>query len=176
MPRRKPPYLLGRLLQRGEQSDQPQLLLRFLLGRAFRCPDPNHLFSASYRWAVSSVMTRQNQIPTEDGSRVTLALIPLWDMCNHTNGLVMTSAALCLIREAIVVKLESGHSTYKPFSPLIASSKGSRHPSRCPQTGWYFSLLVLLNPSTDREPESDITFESRSELHLFVKPSFQPNH
>uniref|UniRef100_A0A8B9FPZ0 protein-histidine N-methyltransferase n=1 Tax=Amazona collaria TaxID=241587 RepID=A0A8B9FPZ0_9PSIT len=41
-----------------------------------------------YRWAVSSVMTRQNQIPTEDGSRVTLALIPLWDMCNHTNGLV----------------------------------------------------------------------------------------
>uniref|UniRef100_A0A673UI73 protein-histidine N-methyltransferase n=1 Tax=Suricata suricatta TaxID=37032 RepID=A0A673UI73_SURSU len=41
-----------------------------------------------YRWAVSSVMTRQNQIPTEDGSRVTLALIPLWDMCNHTSGLI----------------------------------------------------------------------------------------
>lgn len=46
------------------------------------------LFSFCHRWAVSSVMTRQNQIPTEDGSRVTLALIPLWDMCNHTNGLV----------------------------------------------------------------------------------------
>uniref|UniRef100_A0A8C5QDX6 protein-histidine N-methyltransferase n=1 Tax=Leptobrachium leishanense TaxID=445787 RepID=A0A8C5QDX6_9ANUR len=43
-----------------------------------------------YRWAVSSVMTRQNQIPTEDGTRVTLALIPLWDMCNHTNGLITT--------------------------------------------------------------------------------------
>ncbi|XP_041131325.1 actin-histidine N-methyltransferase-like [Polyodon spathula] len=43
-----------------------------------------------YRWAVSSVMTRQNQIPTEDGNRVTLALIPLWDMCNHTNGLITT--------------------------------------------------------------------------------------
>ncbi|XP_068451613.1 actin-histidine N-methyltransferase [Clinocottus analis] len=43
-----------------------------------------------YRWAVSSVMTRQNQIPTEDGSGVTLALIPLWDMCNHTNGLITT--------------------------------------------------------------------------------------
>lgn len=40
------------------------------------------------RWAVSSVMTRQNQIPTEDGRQVTLALIPLWDMCNHKNGLV----------------------------------------------------------------------------------------
>ncbi|NXX01034.1 SETD3 methyltransferase, partial [Larus smithsonianus] len=47
-----------------------------------------------YRWAVSSVMTRQNQIPTEDGSRVTLALIPLWDMCNHTNGLVRISSVL----------------------------------------------------------------------------------
>lgn len=35
-------------------------------------------------------MTRQNQIPTEDGSRVMLALIPLWDMCNHTNGLITT--------------------------------------------------------------------------------------
>ncbi|TMS20955.1 Histone-lysine N-methyltransferase setd3 [Larimichthys crocea] len=35
-------------------------------------------------------MTRQNQIPTVDGSRVTLALIPLWDMCNHTNGLITT--------------------------------------------------------------------------------------
>ncbi|KAM9842132.1 LOW QUALITY PROTEIN: actin-histidine N-methyltransferase [Aulostomus maculatus] len=43
-----------------------------------------------YRWAVSSVMTRQNQIPTEDGSRITQALIPLWDMCNHTNGLITT--------------------------------------------------------------------------------------
>lgn len=106
-----------------------------------------HLFSAWYRWAVSSVMTRQNQIPTEDGSRVTLALIPLWDMCNHTNGLVMTSAVLCLIREAIVVKLESGHSTYKPFSPLIVSSKGSKHPSRRPQTeAGIFLSLCLLNP------------------------------
>lgn len=53
-------------------------------------PDPItcHCSFLPSRWAVSSVMTRQNQIPTEDGSRVTLALIPLWDMCNHTNGLV----------------------------------------------------------------------------------------
>ncbi|XP_061698749.1 actin-histidine N-methyltransferase isoform X1 [Syngnathoides biaculeatus] len=43
-----------------------------------------------YRWAVSSVMTRQNQIPTEDGTQLTHALIPLWDMCNHTNGLITT--------------------------------------------------------------------------------------
>ncbi|KAK7000066.1 histone-lysine N-methyltransferase setd3 [Biomphalaria glabrata] len=41
----------------------------------------------NYRWAVSSVMTRQNQIPARDGSRATLGLIPLWDMCNHCNGI-----------------------------------------------------------------------------------------
>ena len=41
-----------------------------------------------HRWAVSTVMTRQNQIPAKDGSRATLGLIPLWDMCNHTNGIV----------------------------------------------------------------------------------------
>ncbi|XP_052768808.1 actin-histidine N-methyltransferase-like [Mya arenaria] len=43
-----------------------------------------------YRWAVSTVMTRQNQIPTSDGSKMTFALIPLWDMCNHCNGLITT--------------------------------------------------------------------------------------
>jgi len=41
----------------------------------------------NYRWAVSTVMTRQNQIPGKDGSKATLGLIPLWDMCNHTNGI-----------------------------------------------------------------------------------------
>lgn len=40
------------------------------------------------RWAVSTVMTRQNQIPTPDGSKITFGLIPMWDMCNHCNGTV----------------------------------------------------------------------------------------
>lgn len=44
----------------------------------------------SYRWAVSSVTTRLNQIPTPDGSQMTYALIPLWDMCNHCNGQLST--------------------------------------------------------------------------------------
>ena len=35
-------------------------------------------------WAVSSVMSRQNDIPLKDGKKTTMALIPLWDMCNHT--------------------------------------------------------------------------------------------
>ncbi|XP_007455709.1 PREDICTED: histone-lysine N-methyltransferase setd3 [Lipotes vexillifer] len=57
---------------------------------AHKLPLKDSFTYEDYRWAVSSVMTRQNQIPTEDGSRVTLALIPLWDMCNHTNGLITT--------------------------------------------------------------------------------------
>ncbi|XP_038075017.1 actin-histidine N-methyltransferase-like [Patiria miniata] len=44
-----------------------------------------------YRWAVSTVMSRQNQIPSEDGSHLVTVLIPLWDMCNHTNGVITTS-------------------------------------------------------------------------------------
>ncbi|EAA01259.5 AGAP002018-PA [Anopheles gambiae str. PEST] len=40
-----------------------------------------------FRWAVSTVMTRQNKVPVNlaefDGMDHTLALIPLWDMANH---------------------------------------------------------------------------------------------
>ncbi|KAK4886511.1 hypothetical protein RN001_002782 [Aquatica leii] len=43
-----------------------------------------------YRWAVSTVMTRQNTIPTDDGTKLISALIPLWDLCNHTNGNIST--------------------------------------------------------------------------------------
>jgi len=38
-----------------------------------------------FRWAVSVVMTRQNMIPTSTGGE-SLALIPLWDMINHSQG------------------------------------------------------------------------------------------
>ena len=37
-------------------------------------------------WAVCSVMSRQNEIPLKDGKSSALALIPLWDMCNHWMG------------------------------------------------------------------------------------------
>lgn len=43
-----------------------------------------------YIWAVSTVMTRQNLIPGEDGSSTIYALIPLWDMCNHEEGRITT--------------------------------------------------------------------------------------
>ncbi|CAH1997588.1 unnamed protein product [Acanthoscelides obtectus] len=43
-----------------------------------------------YRWAVSTMMTRQNAIPSEDGDHLETALIPLWDICNHANGTIST--------------------------------------------------------------------------------------
>lgn len=47
-----------------------------------------------YRWAVSTVMTRQNSIPrskkneqeNKDNNELMPALIPLWDMANHQDG------------------------------------------------------------------------------------------
>ncbi|KAH0821472.1 hypothetical protein GEV33_001319 [Tenebrio molitor] len=39
-------------------------------------------------WAVSTVMTRQNTVPFQEDYH---ALIPLWDMCNHTNGTISTA-------------------------------------------------------------------------------------
>jgi len=42
-----------------------------------------------HRWAVSTVITRQNRIPSTTGEP-TLALIPMWDMCNHCHGTITT--------------------------------------------------------------------------------------
>nr|CAD7194675.1 unnamed protein product [Timema douglasi] len=36
-------------------------------------------------------MTRQNFVPSADGTGMVHALIPLWDMCNHTNGQLTTT-------------------------------------------------------------------------------------
>ncbi|CAH1792481.1 unnamed protein product [Owenia fusiformis] len=57
---------------------------------AMKLPMKNSFCFDDYRWAVSAVMTRQNQIPTPDGEQVTNALIPLWDMSNHSNGQITT--------------------------------------------------------------------------------------
>ncbi|XP_059484830.1 actin-histidine N-methyltransferase [Neocloeon triangulifer] len=43
-----------------------------------------------YRWAVSTVMTRQNFVVSSDGKSIVNALIPLWDLCNHEQGRLST--------------------------------------------------------------------------------------
>ena len=45
---------------------------------------------AEFRWAVAIVMTRQNHIPLEKGNGLDLVLIPVWDMCNHSDGEITT--------------------------------------------------------------------------------------
>ena len=44
------------------------------------------VYYADFVWAVGCVMSRQNEIPQKDEKQTTLALIPLWDMCNHWLG------------------------------------------------------------------------------------------
>ena len=46
---------------------------------------------ARYVWAVSVVMTRQNELPTNPRA---LALVPVWDLCNHSPGKHTTSVAV----------------------------------------------------------------------------------
>lgn len=59
-----------------------------------RLPEfPVSIFSVNnYIWAVSVAMTRQNAIPVR--SPPPLALIPVWDMCNHQPGPGTTSISL----------------------------------------------------------------------------------
>lgn len=49
----------------------------------------------NFEWAVSVVMTRQNQFPSAvPGQPSALALVPVWDMCNHAVGEHTTSVLL----------------------------------------------------------------------------------
>lgn len=63
-------------------------------------PFYHHLSFSHYSWSVSTVMTRQNLIPVTSPTTGNLskedpitkpALIPFWDMANHTNGHLTTS-------------------------------------------------------------------------------------
>ncbi|XP_048578650.1 actin-histidine N-methyltransferase isoform X2 [Nematostella vectensis] len=52
---------------------------------ASRLPLKNSFTFDDFRWAVSTVMTRQNDVKVSSNETVK-ALIPMWDMCNHCNG------------------------------------------------------------------------------------------
>ncbi|XP_068711253.1 actin-histidine N-methyltransferase-like [Montipora foliosa] len=54
-----------------------------------KLPLKNNFTFDGHRWAVSTVITRQNKIPSTTGEP-TLALIPMWDLCNHCNGTITT--------------------------------------------------------------------------------------
>lgn len=64
---------------------------QFQLCPELRSSSLRHCFTYDfYRWAVSTVMTRQNAVPSSDGNDFFSALIPLWDMTNHMNGKIST--------------------------------------------------------------------------------------
>lgn len=52
-------------------------------------PIKDYFTFESYRWAVSTIMTRQNRIPVKNSHHQT-ALIPAWDMANHKQGMYST--------------------------------------------------------------------------------------
>jgi len=62
----------------------------------------DYLTYDEYRWAVSTVMTRQNLVPGRDSSTPVNSLIPFWDMANHDHGQLSTDydpegvATVCL--------------------------------------------------------------------------------
>lgn len=66
----------------------------FLALARLRAPDlPAAAFSyVNWEWAVAVVMTRQNELPDGRGGGM-LALVPVWDMCNHALG-PMTSSVI----------------------------------------------------------------------------------
>ncbi|RWS08611.1 histone-lysine N-methyltransferase setd3-like protein [Dinothrombium tinctorium] len=70
------------------------------------------LLPSLYRWGISTTMTRQNFVPSTDGSAMINALIPLWDLCNHKSGKRSTDfstendAVLCYAMENIAADEE----------------------------------------------------------------------
>merc|ERR1719336_3744386 len=62
----------------------------------------DYLTYDEYRWAVSTVMTRQNLVPGRETSSAINSLIPFWDFANHDNGQLSTdydpaaSSTFCL--------------------------------------------------------------------------------
>ena len=59
--------------------------------RSLALPQANEWTLASFLTATSIVMTRQNRIPTTDRAGTEMALVPLWDMCNHVADGPLTS-------------------------------------------------------------------------------------
>merc|ERR1719189_1677027 len=65
----------------------------------------DYLTYDEYRWAVSTVMTRQNLVPGKETSSAINSLIPFWDLANHDNGQLSTDfdpdspATVCLAQK-----------------------------------------------------------------------------
>lgn len=62
----------------------------------------------NFEWAISVVMTRQNQIPSPSkGTLPSIALVPVWDMCNHEYGPQTTSVVLDPVSKSVSVECKA---------------------------------------------------------------------
>jgi histone-lysine N-methyltransferase SETD3 len=113
---------------------------------------------AQWRWALAAVFTRRNSIPAAHGA--VLALIPVWDMCNHRSKGELTTGfdeqgkqVVCRAME----RVESGKQVFifygqrshadllvnNGFLPDAEDERGDG----CPNSSDYFSLRLSLNPN-----------------------------
>nr|XP_053655087.1 actin-histidine N-methyltransferase-like [Cherax quadricarinatus] len=84
------PILEEAVKQFRNNARQYSYFYRFYIHcRSKSWPIKDYFTYCVYRWAVSTVMTRQNRIPCK-GSSGQLALIPAWDMANHQQGIYST--------------------------------------------------------------------------------------
>ena len=122
----------------------------------------NGFFYLDFIWAVSCVMSRQNQIPSSNGKAAALALIPLWDMCNHSNGQITTDFDLenhcCICYASRKTASETEFTIFygaRPNSDLLLH-QGFVYPENI-----HDSLKIKLGLSSGEEP---ITKTLRSQL------------
>lgn len=73
---------------------------------------PRVLTFSNFVWALSVVMTRQNALPTSEPP--TMALVPLWDLCNHEPGHFTTKV---LVHESVTVECRAMR-TFNPGEPV----------------------------------------------------------
>ncbi|PXF47428.1 Histone-lysine N-methyltransferase setd3 [Gracilariopsis chorda] len=73
---------------------------------------PRVLTFSNFVWALSVVMTRQNALPISEPP--TMALVPLWDLCNHEPGHYTTQV---LVHESITVECRAMRS-FKAGDPV----------------------------------------------------------
>jgi hypothetical protein len=92
-----PPYMRDRAITGWRLAvKQYCYCCRLIAGRAARdagFPLESSDFSfGAFRWALSTVITRQNLVPDprSDTGRTELALIPFWDFANHQHGPLLT--------------------------------------------------------------------------------------
>jgi histone-lysine N-methyltransferase SETD3 len=116
---------------------------------------------ASWRWALSCVFTRRNSLPANTkagaqsgaGSEGILALIPVWDMCNHMEGPLTTGvdSETQQVQSLAMARVEEGNQVFicyggrssadllvhNGFLPVSVTAIGPRD---------YFPLRLALNP------------------------------